>query len=341
MPRFTIRIPLYNAQDTIATTITSIINQTFIDWELIIVDDASTDGSFDIVRKFAKTDNRIHLYRRTNNSGSAFIPLTEATQKASSNWIIGIGNDDTISHDYLEKINTRIEETNADIILTKMKMVDTNNRLLEELPSKDVITENLLSAKQAVSLTIGWWKLSVNGACINKQLYKRLWKEAPEQGGSMNADELMFRYLLSYADSIAFADCFYYYLFHPSSICRTRSIKHFDKLSTDVSIAKLAYSMFGEHSPENIRAEKELCKSMLYFARSFYDWNDLIVNKYDKHRILKILKQGYSQVKWKYTCDKIPKHRYIIYKSGFLIMMLALSPFFNRAIYKLKQIVRK
>lgn len=60
-------MPAYNAEPYITEAINSIINQTFKDWELIIIDDASTDNTAQVAAKLAATDPRIHLYHNQTN----------------------------------------------------------------------------------------------------------------------------------------------------------------------------------------------------------------------------------------------------------------------------------
>ena len=61
--------PVYNCAKFIAETINSVIAQTYINWELIIVDDCSTDDTENVVRSFQ--DQRIHYYKNVENSGAA------------------------------------------------------------------------------------------------------------------------------------------------------------------------------------------------------------------------------------------------------------------------------
>lgn len=64
-------MPAYNCSKTIGESIDSVINQTFTDWELIIVNDASVDNTKDIIEKYLNKDSRISLYSLEKNSGSA------------------------------------------------------------------------------------------------------------------------------------------------------------------------------------------------------------------------------------------------------------------------------
>ncbi len=69
MPKVSVLIPVYNAEPYIGKTIESVLNQTYTDFELVIVDDCSTDGTFQICENYAKQDDRIRLYRNERNLG--------------------------------------------------------------------------------------------------------------------------------------------------------------------------------------------------------------------------------------------------------------------------------
>ena len=69
-PLVSILIPFKNTEEFIAECLESILKQTYTNWELLIIDDKSTDSSFTIVESFAQNDNRITLLK---NSGSGII----------------------------------------------------------------------------------------------------------------------------------------------------------------------------------------------------------------------------------------------------------------------------
>ena len=74
MPKVSVIVPLYNKEKTVARTVTSILKQTFSDFELIVVDDGSTDNSCDVVRQF--DDGRIAVLQQSNNRKSTPISLS-------------------------------------------------------------------------------------------------------------------------------------------------------------------------------------------------------------------------------------------------------------------------
>ncbi|MDE6118734.1 MAG: glycosyltransferase family 2 protein, partial [Muribaculaceae bacterium] len=101
-PQISVIIPAYNAADTIDRAIKSIIAQSFGDWELIVVDDCSTDDTAGIVGKFSRMDPRIHLCVRASNSGGAFVPRIQGFRMACGQMIAPIDADDTVGPGYLE-----------------------------------------------------------------------------------------------------------------------------------------------------------------------------------------------------------------------------------------------
>lgn len=70
-PKLSVLMPAYNAEKYIAEAIDSILNQTFKDFEFIIIDDCSTDGTWRIIQEYAKRDNRIVVFKNNQNLGIA------------------------------------------------------------------------------------------------------------------------------------------------------------------------------------------------------------------------------------------------------------------------------
>ena len=87
MPVVSVLMPVYNADRFLQEAIQSVIDQTFCDWELLIVDDCSTDQSFSIAQQFAKQDNRIRIFQLEKNSGSAQKPRLYAEEKACGKFV--------------------------------------------------------------------------------------------------------------------------------------------------------------------------------------------------------------------------------------------------------------
>jgi glycosyltransferase involved in cell wall biosynthesis len=121
-PKFTIITPTYNRQDLVQTTIQSILDQTFKDWELIIVDDGSTDNTEQAIQRFLKND-RIKYIKKAN-SGQAD-SLNVGVSHASGEFITFLDSDDQAYSNWLEVINKNIkEDTSVVCVGAKRKLLD-------------------------------------------------------------------------------------------------------------------------------------------------------------------------------------------------------------------------
>lgn len=95
-------VPNYNCEKFIGETISSVIAQTYSDWELLIVDDCSTDNSAEIIKEYCDRDDRIKLFVNETNSGAA-ASRNYAMREATGRWIAFLDSDDLWLPDKLEK----------------------------------------------------------------------------------------------------------------------------------------------------------------------------------------------------------------------------------------------
>lgn len=126
-PRFSICIPNFNYENYLGITIDSVLNQDFTDFEIIIVDNASTDGSWKLIADYAAKDQRIKTFK--NNVNIGFAPnLQEVTTKATGSFILLLSSDDLMRPGALSKVNKVItdlgELANRSIIHTGSSIID-------------------------------------------------------------------------------------------------------------------------------------------------------------------------------------------------------------------------
>jgi glycosyltransferase involved in cell wall biosynthesis len=100
--RFSICIPVYNGEKVLGETLRSILSQSFTDYEIIIGDDASTDNTVEVVKKFQKEDKRIKLYTNRKNLGYSK-NLERLRHKATGDILYLMGQDDILAEDALLK----------------------------------------------------------------------------------------------------------------------------------------------------------------------------------------------------------------------------------------------
>lgn len=116
-------VPIYNAEKYLSECIESIINQTYPNFELILVNDGSTDSSDRICEYYAEKDNRIK-YLFQENSGQNAARLT-GVKYARGKWIVFVDADDFVSNDMCEILLKAHDDSGADIVMGRLqKYVD-------------------------------------------------------------------------------------------------------------------------------------------------------------------------------------------------------------------------
>ena len=142
--------PSYNSEKYIVDTITSVQNQIYTNWELIIVDDCSTDNTCEIIEKICETDRRIRLLRQEKNAGAG-AARTRAVQNATGRFVAYLDADDIWLPDKLNKQVTFMLEKNVCFSCTSYEVIDDNgnrlNKVVHMLPQVDYVgflTNNLL-----------------------------------------------------------------------------------------------------------------------------------------------------------------------------------------------------
>ena len=114
MPEISVIIPAYNMEEYIGDTIESVQKQTFDDYELIVVDDGSTDDTYKILTKYAKNDARIILLSQDNAGVS--IARNNGIEHASGKYITFLDGDDLWTPDALQIMYEKIKSENAGFV---------------------------------------------------------------------------------------------------------------------------------------------------------------------------------------------------------------------------------
>ena len=121
-------MPSWNTSNFIAESIQSVINQTYENWELIIVDDCSTDNTDDVVAKF--TDKRIRYFKNEKNSGAA-LSRNRALREARGEWIAFLDSDDLWNPDKLEHQINFMNEHGYTLSYTEYEKIDEGSKPLQ------------------------------------------------------------------------------------------------------------------------------------------------------------------------------------------------------------------
>lgn len=205
-PIVTILMSSFNDEEFIADSIQSVIDQDFADWEFIIIDDASTDETSSIIRKYAKKDSRFIFIKNKKNLGLT-TNLNLGITKARGEFIARIDGDDKwLSTDKLTKQVIFLKENlGYALVGTWAKAIDTKNnkRYLIKYPSEDkrirkVMLEHNCFVHSSVlirKLDLDWAG-NYNNTNITSQDYE-LWLELGKRRKLFNIPELMTVYRIN------------------------------------------------------------------------------------------------------------------------------------------------
>ena len=115
--------PNYNDECYLVQTIESVLAQTYTNWEMLIVDDCSSDNSYDIALEYAKKDSRIRVYRMDQNSGAA-ICRNKAIELSQGDYLAFLDSDDLWLPEKLEKQLQFMIENNCDFSFTEYEHIN-------------------------------------------------------------------------------------------------------------------------------------------------------------------------------------------------------------------------
>ncbi|GFI42006.1 glycosyltransferase family 2 protein [Thomasclavelia cocleata] len=217
-------VPVYNVEKYLNCCIESIINQTYQNIEIILVDDGSTDKSGYICDNYAKKDNRIKVIHKTNGGLSS--ARNYGIDKANGKYITFIDSDDYISKHYCQILLETLMKYDADISIGNYKRVNEN--IQDDLDISDYNIDTLtgkeacfkLYTKQMVQFTTAWGKL-YKSSFFEKYRYPI---------GKIHEDEYVtYKMLFESKKVVALDEQIYFYRVNMDGIMLSKfSLKRFD-----------------------------------------------------------------------------------------------------------------
>lgn len=129
MPKYSVLVPNYNHARYLKQRLDSIQNQTVTDWEMILMDDASSDNSREMLREFAARDERVQLVLNENNSGSPFKQWNKGVRLAKGEFVWIAESDDFADPHFLEKLGGVLDANpKVGIVYTQSNIVDSEGK---------------------------------------------------------------------------------------------------------------------------------------------------------------------------------------------------------------------
>ena len=149
-PRISVIMPAYNAQACIAKAIRSVQEQTVCDWELIVIDDCSKDGTAQVVEEFTREDPRVQLHRNEQNMGVART-RNRGLKLSRGEFVAFLDSDDAWRPEKLAMQLSCFQQTGADLVYTSYAIVDADGKqqcddflVPETVSFEELLKENVI-----------------------------------------------------------------------------------------------------------------------------------------------------------------------------------------------------
>lgn len=147
----------YNAEKTVGFAVESVLRQTYKNFELLVINDCSTDGTEKIVKEYASKDNRVKLITNSENLGVSLTRL-EGLKQAKGDWIAILDSDDAWMPEKLEKQISLQKRLNADVVFTAVTYIASDGKSLnwvlnvpESVNYKKLLKQNIITNSSAIT----------------------------------------------------------------------------------------------------------------------------------------------------------------------------------------------
>lgn len=271
-PLVSVIVPIYNVEDYLEECLQSIIEQTYYNLQIILVDDGSTDNSGGICDNYMQKDSRIEVIHKKNGGLSS--ARNAGLDRASGDFISFVDSDDKIHMDFIQHLYCEIINKNADISACGFLAAFKNQTI--EQPEKKAV----MSSREAIYKLIE--NVEFHDHVCTKLFKATIWKDIRFPVGKVYEDiRTTYRTILE-ADTVCVSDeCLYWYRQRGVGIARGRfNNRRFEMLDAVQEMAKDSRICIDAKSRELIknriiRVESLILRSFLLNATD----NDYIENK--------------------------------------------------------------
>lgn len=219
-------VPVYNVKSYLKKCIESILNQTYSNLEIILVDDGSTDGSNEVCKYFERLDSRIRLIEKENGGLSS--ARNAGLEVAKGDYISFIDSDDWIEKDFIENLLFLLEKYNADI--SQCSFVRDNGTRAPKI-YKDT-TSKVISGKEALKNLYNRRTYLNTVVMWNKLYKKKIFEKMRFEEGIINEDEAIIHEILYSLNRVVInSSTLYHYYVRSNSIMQSEfSLKKLDSI---------------------------------------------------------------------------------------------------------------
>ena len=241
MAKITIIIPVYNAENYIQRCMDSVLRQTYEDFDVILINDGSSDNSLELCRNYSKKDRRVTVLDKSNGGAASArnMGLEWFFKNLDSEWLCFIDIDDFVHEQYLEILLNAAKEAQTNISMCSYEVTKDK----ETLVNTDNVAVHLMQTEQL------WCERQINCTVpFSKLFHRELFCGIRFPEGIIHEDEFTLYKVLFQCEQIAFVE-----------------LPLYSYYQTEVSV------MRGEWTPRHMSEPDGLFEQLRFFIKNHYD----------------------------------------------------------------------
>ena len=299
-------VPIYNTEKYLEKCLKSLIEQTYSNFEIICVNDSSTDDSLKIVDKYMKKNDKIKIINKNKNEGVIKARL-DAYRICKGEYICNVDSDDFLEKDSIEKSYKFLKKENLDISLFDSYYFWSNKNLKK---INKLENGTILNGVEAFIKTLNW-EIAALGIYRKKIIFQNL------DENYFNGDELATRKRMLDSKKIGLSEGKYFYRQHEFSLTKSNklTVNKFEILLTNIELKKLIKE---KASKSSNKFESQYLSNLINFLE-LYLININNFSENEKEKIRNIVNKSVEELDLnlvkKYYLYKLNLIKYLKYKN--------------------------
>ncbi|MBW1764163.1 MAG: glycosyltransferase, partial [Deltaproteobacteria bacterium] len=304
-PAISVQIPVYNAEKYLAECLDSILQQTFTDFEVICVDDGSTDASVAILNEYAKKDSRVFVFQHETNKGTLQARKT-AFEKAEGKYMVFVDADDIAKPNMFEELYTKASKTYLDLVQCGATIYDPEKMLPNEIYNGyqgyfSKVQEYSAPGQKDVFCAYGT-KIKNNFwiSIFRKKVYKQIIPYIPDAAIPHGNDNLVMFMLIYFCHTYASLDKILY-MYRASDTSSNLTIPDIEKVKAHIKSRSEALFYAKEFMIKVERNWNEKMEPFSRFSKSLVRYNFALMERcltehsYARTELLQFLKKYFPE----------------------------------------------
>ncbi len=288
LPLISVVIPIFNGESYLQDIFSNFEKQTYQNYEVVLVNDLSTDNTLEVLNEYAKTNPKFIICNRTTKGGTAVAGLEYALPYCSGDYFFFMSHDDFFDDDFLEKCLNTALETDADSVIPNLILYygEGKEKKHDNYPLNNDYT-SVLDSKEAFLLSLEW---NISGNAFRKM---KLVREVGYKAEYYNSCEFFGRIMTLKSNKNVFCNTnFYYRQNNAGAITKQFHYFHVDILTTDIMLFRYMINL----EPRSERTRKRLKHIVKYYFCWIKDYLATPMTRTEKKYVLRSLMKATGDI---------------------------------------------